>query len=283
MDPPLRERLRWRTATGEGVDSPARHAPLAPTAGLLFAAAALICLAGVVLPGDAELDEGVLLATAGVAAAVAAFLFIANERVPDWTYHPIGLAGTAVATGRKLRSSPGENLDARSSKPLIRSPRRNLPVLRTCAISSHSEAQPRADSRKLRGSASGDSSKRPTLPFPRSPNSSGGVYEARSPFTQRRRSRAATGRSPASSGTATARSRPLPSDRARPSTPRSERGRRRSRRRSRRSRYGGSAGSLPTPRPGRSAEPANPGRTAAGRWSRSSRERIRPAPKAVPD
>jgi diguanylate cyclase (GGDEF)-like protein len=99
MDPPLRERLRWRTATGEGVDSPARHAPLAPTAGLLFAAAALICLAGVVLPGDAELDEGVLLVTAGVAAAVAAFLFIANERVPDWTYHPIGAAGTAVATG----------------------------------------------------------------------------------------------------------------------------------------------------------------------------------------
>jgi diguanylate cyclase (GGDEF)-like protein len=99
MDPPLRERLRWRTATGEGVDSPARHAPLAPTAGLLFAAAALICLAGVVLPGDAELDEGVLLVTAGVAAAVAAFLFLANERVPDWTYHPIGVMGTAVATG----------------------------------------------------------------------------------------------------------------------------------------------------------------------------------------
>jgi diguanylate cyclase (GGDEF)-like protein len=99
MDPPLRERLRWRTATGEGVDSPARQAALAPTAGLLFAAAALICLAGVVLPGDAELDEGVLLVTAGVAAVVAAFLFIANERVPDWTYHPIGAAGTAVATG----------------------------------------------------------------------------------------------------------------------------------------------------------------------------------------
>ena len=99
MDPPLRERLRWRTATGEGVDSPARQAPLAPTAGLLFTAAALICLAGVVLPGDAELDEGVLLATAGVATALAAFLFIANERVPDWSYHPIGAIGTAVATG----------------------------------------------------------------------------------------------------------------------------------------------------------------------------------------
>jgi len=99
MDPPLRERLRWRTATAEGVDSPARQAPLAPTAGVLFGAAALICLAGALLPGDAELDDGVLLATAGVGAAVAAFLFITNERVPEWTYHPIGVLGTAVATG----------------------------------------------------------------------------------------------------------------------------------------------------------------------------------------
>ena len=99
MDPPLRERLRWRTPTAEGVDSPARQAPLAPTAGVLFGAAALICLAGALLPGDAELDDGVLLATAGVGAVVAASLFIANERVPEWTYHPIGVLGTAVATG----------------------------------------------------------------------------------------------------------------------------------------------------------------------------------------
>ena len=99
MDPPLRERLRWRTAIGEGVDSPARRAPLAPTAALLFGAAAVICLAGVVLPGDAELDDGVLIVTAIVAALVAAVLLVANERVPDWTYHPIGVLGTAVATG----------------------------------------------------------------------------------------------------------------------------------------------------------------------------------------
>ena len=50
MDPPLRERLRWRTAVGEGFDSPARRAPLARTAALLFGAAALICLTGVLVP-----------------------------------------------------------------------------------------------------------------------------------------------------------------------------------------------------------------------------------------
>jgi diguanylate cyclase (GGDEF)-like protein len=98
MDPPLRERLRWRNATGEGVDSPARRAPLAPTAGFLFGAAALICVTGVVVPGDAQHDDGVLLATAAAAALVSAFLLVANERVPDWTYHPIGLIATAVST-----------------------------------------------------------------------------------------------------------------------------------------------------------------------------------------
>jgi diguanylate cyclase (GGDEF)-like protein len=98
MDPPLRERLRWRNATGEGVDSPARRAPLAPTAALLFGAAALICVTGVAVPGDAQHDDDVLLVTAAAAALVCAFLLVANERVPGWTYHPIGLIGTAVST-----------------------------------------------------------------------------------------------------------------------------------------------------------------------------------------
>jgi len=98
MDPRLRERLRWRNATAGGVEAPARRAPLAPIAGLLFGAAALICLAGVFLPGDAQYDDDVLLVTAGSAALAAAFLLVVNERVPEWTYHPIGVLGTAVST-----------------------------------------------------------------------------------------------------------------------------------------------------------------------------------------
>jgi diguanylate cyclase (GGDEF)-like protein/putative nucleotidyltransferase with HDIG domain len=98
MDPPLRERLRWRNATGYGVGPAVRRAPLAPTAALLFGAAALICLTGLLVPGDAQLDDDVLLATAAAAALGSAFLLVVNERVPEWTYHPIGVFGTAVST-----------------------------------------------------------------------------------------------------------------------------------------------------------------------------------------
>src|SRR5215217_4211526 len=98
MERPLRERLRWRNALGEDSDLPASRAPLAPTAALLFGAAALICLTGVLVPGDAQHDDGVLLATAAAAVLVSAFLLAVNERVPRWTYHPIGVLGTAIAT-----------------------------------------------------------------------------------------------------------------------------------------------------------------------------------------
>jgi diguanylate cyclase (GGDEF)-like protein len=98
MDPPLRERLRWRNATGEGVDAPARRAALAPTAALLFGAAALICLTGVLVPGHDQFDDGVLLAAAIAAGAMCVVLLLANERVPEWSYHPIGVIGTAIAT-----------------------------------------------------------------------------------------------------------------------------------------------------------------------------------------
>jgi diguanylate cyclase (GGDEF)-like protein len=98
MDPPLRERLRWRNATGDSVELPARRAPLAPTAALLFGAAALICLVGVLVPGEAQLDDDVLLVTAASAAMAGTLLAVVNERVPRWTYHPIGVIGTAVST-----------------------------------------------------------------------------------------------------------------------------------------------------------------------------------------
>jgi diguanylate cyclase (GGDEF)-like protein len=58
----------------------------------------VFCLVGVAVPGDAQLDDSVLVATAGAAALVCAFLLVANERVPEWMYHPIGVVGTAIAT-----------------------------------------------------------------------------------------------------------------------------------------------------------------------------------------
>ena len=98
MDPPLRERLSWRNAIVNGIDAPARRAPLAPTAALLFGAAAAICIVGILVPGGAQRDDGVLIATAAAAALVAAFLLLGNERVPPWTYHPIGVIGTGVSS-----------------------------------------------------------------------------------------------------------------------------------------------------------------------------------------
>jgi diguanylate cyclase (GGDEF)-like protein/putative nucleotidyltransferase with HDIG domain len=98
MDPPLRERLSWRNAIVNGIDAPARRAPLAPTAALLFGAAAGICVVGVLVPGGAQRDDTVLIATAAAAVLVAALLLFGNERVPPWTYHPIGVIGTGVSS-----------------------------------------------------------------------------------------------------------------------------------------------------------------------------------------
>ncbi len=98
MDSPLRERLRWRNATGEDVEPPATRATLGRTAVLLSGSAAAICLAGVYVPGEMQLHDDVLLAAAASGAALCAFLVVANQRVPAWAYHPIGVLGTAIST-----------------------------------------------------------------------------------------------------------------------------------------------------------------------------------------
>jgi len=53
MDPPLRERLRWRNASEDSVEAPAARAMMARTAALLAGAAAVVCLVGVFVPGEA--------------------------------------------------------------------------------------------------------------------------------------------------------------------------------------------------------------------------------------
>ena len=98
MDSPLRERLRWRNATDEEDDPPATRATLARIAALLSAFGALICLAGVFVPGDAQYDDAVLLATATGAALLAAILLAAGERLPVWTFHPVAVTATVLST-----------------------------------------------------------------------------------------------------------------------------------------------------------------------------------------
>jgi diguanylate cyclase (GGDEF)-like protein len=98
MDPPLRERLRWRNPTGNDVERLATPATMARTAALVSLAVALNCLVGVLVPGEAQRDDDVLLATAVAAALLGAALLVAYNRLPFWSFHAVALLGTALAT-----------------------------------------------------------------------------------------------------------------------------------------------------------------------------------------
>jgi diguanylate cyclase (GGDEF)-like protein len=98
MDPPLRERLRWRNATDNGVERPATRATMARTAALLSGAGALSCFVAVFVPGEAQLDDDVLLATAAGAGLLGAILLLAYHRLPLWAFHVVALLGTALST-----------------------------------------------------------------------------------------------------------------------------------------------------------------------------------------
>jgi diguanylate cyclase (GGDEF)-like protein len=98
MDPPLRERLRWRNATDIGVERPATRATMARTAALMAGAVALTCLVAVLVPGDAEVDDDLLSITAAAAATIGALVLLAYDRVPYRAFHVLALLGTALAT-----------------------------------------------------------------------------------------------------------------------------------------------------------------------------------------
>src|SRR3954454_21978062 len=98
MDPPLRERLRWRNAWESGVEAPATRAMMARTAALFAGAGAFICLLGSFLPGEAQFDDDVLLVAAAASALLGAFLLIPFDTTAVLSFHPSVLLGTAVST-----------------------------------------------------------------------------------------------------------------------------------------------------------------------------------------
>src|SRR5215210_478375 len=98
MDPPLRERLRWRNATGVDVERPATRANMARTAALLSAAGALICLIAVLVPGDGQLHDDILLAAAAAGGVLTVFLLLGYDRLPMWSFHVVALLDTALFT-----------------------------------------------------------------------------------------------------------------------------------------------------------------------------------------
>src|SRR5215210_2851140 len=98
MDPPLRERLRWRNATGKDVERPATRANMARTAALLSSAGALVCLIAVLVPGDGQLHDDILIATAAAAAVLGVLLLLVYDRLPLWGFHVVALLDTALFT-----------------------------------------------------------------------------------------------------------------------------------------------------------------------------------------
>jgi diguanylate cyclase (GGDEF)-like protein len=98
MDPPLRERLRWRNPTGNDVERPATRATMARTAALLSGAIALTSLVAVFVPGDAQLDDDYLLGTAAAAGVLGALLLLIYDRLPVWGFHGVALLGTGLST-----------------------------------------------------------------------------------------------------------------------------------------------------------------------------------------
>jgi diguanylate cyclase (GGDEF)-like protein len=98
MDPPLRERLRWRNASEEDGEAPATRAMMARTAALFAGAGTFICLLGSFIPGEAQFDDDVLLVAAAASALLGAFLLAAFDSIPAVAFHPIVAAGTAIST-----------------------------------------------------------------------------------------------------------------------------------------------------------------------------------------
>src|SRR3954454_23259060 len=98
MEPPLRERLRWRTSMRDGTRDPATRATMARAGSYFAAAGALAGAVSVLVPDTAVEHEALLAATSGGAAVLALLLVGLYDRLPGWGFHLAVLAGTALAT-----------------------------------------------------------------------------------------------------------------------------------------------------------------------------------------
>ena len=98
MGPPLRERISWRISEQTGVGLPASRATMARAGVYLGSAGVLLALLAIALPGDPDLDDGLLAAAAAAAACGVGVLAIASDRLPYWAFHALAAGGTLVAS-----------------------------------------------------------------------------------------------------------------------------------------------------------------------------------------
>jgi diguanylate cyclase (GGDEF)-like protein len=98
MDPPLRERLGWKTSIETGTTVPRSRAAMA-RAGFWFAiAGAAIGLLALIPPSGTDVDTGGVLAATAGALALAAVAVVGFERLPVWAFHTGLVAATALST-----------------------------------------------------------------------------------------------------------------------------------------------------------------------------------------
>jgi diguanylate cyclase (GGDEF)-like protein len=98
MDPPLRERLGWKTSIDAGTTVPGSAASMARAAFWFAFAGVTIGLLALAPPHGPELDAAGALGVAAGAATLALVALIGFDRIPLWGFHVGIVAATALAT-----------------------------------------------------------------------------------------------------------------------------------------------------------------------------------------
>ena len=98
MDPPLRERLGWKTSINAGTSVPGSPAAMARAAFWLAVAGTLVALIALAPPRGPEMEPAGLAIVACVTAVMAAIALIGYDRIPLWGFHVGVVAATALAT-----------------------------------------------------------------------------------------------------------------------------------------------------------------------------------------
>lgn len=98
MDPPLRERLGWRTAIRRGVGAPTSTATMARAAIYSSAIGTALSLVALALPHARELNESALAVSAASGMVLTGFFVIAFDRLPLWGFQALAAVGTVLAS-----------------------------------------------------------------------------------------------------------------------------------------------------------------------------------------
>jgi len=98
MDPPLRERLGWKTSIDAGTSVPGSRAAMARSAFWFAFAGSLIGLLALVPPQGTGMEPLGILAVTAATLTLAAIALIAFDRIPLWGFHAGVVVATALAT-----------------------------------------------------------------------------------------------------------------------------------------------------------------------------------------